>query len=137
MASRDSLVSVQQRWKPLVETHFNYHENYPVMLLGLQRDLRTEEREEEFAIETDGSPEITGARQAVPATDDDPWPYKCIMPQEGYRIAQEMRCDAYAECSAVTGELCKEVFQDIVRMAVGTVKGAGGGKSQQQACVLM
>ncbi|KAI9849771.1 MAG: hypothetical protein M1830_007088, partial [Pleopsidium flavum] len=28
-----------------------------------------------------------------------------IYPQEAYRIAQEMRCDRYAECSAVTGEL--------------------------------
>ncbi|CAI7610112.1 unnamed protein product [Penicillium pancosmium] len=54
-----------------------------------------------------------------------------IYPQEAYRIAQELRCDRYAECSAVTGELLAETFEDLARMAgmATTTKGgqtAGG-----------
>ncbi|KAI9811728.1 MAG: hypothetical protein M1827_005273 [Pycnora praestabilis] len=49
-----------------------------------------------------------------------------IYPQEALRIAQEMRCDRYAECSAVTGELCREVFEDIARVAALTTTDSGG-----------
>ncbi|KAL8966975.1 MAG: hypothetical protein Q9197_005684 [Variospora fuerteventurae] len=49
-----------------------------------------------------------------------------IYPQEGYRIAQELRCDRYGECSAVSGELVREVFEDIARTAALTKTKAGG-----------
>ncbi|KAA6414539.1 MAG: hypothetical protein FRX48_01288 [Lasallia pustulata] len=49
-----------------------------------------------------------------------------IYPQEGYRIAQEMRCDRYAECSALTGELVNEVFEDIALVAAKTTTESGG-----------
>lgn len=60
-------------------------------VLGLQRDLRCE---------------------------DDP--NGIIYPQEGYRVAQEMRVDKYMECSAVTGELLPLTFEEICSMAVHT-----------------
>lgn len=59
-----------------------------------------------------------------------------IYPQEALGIAQQMRCDRYAECSAVTGELCQEVFEDLARMAALTTT-EKGGKSQGMACVMM
>jgi len=91
----------------MVETHFNYDGSMPVMLLGLQRDLRREGDE------------------------------MVVFPQTGVMLAQEMRCDRYAECSAVTGELCKEVFEDVARMAVGT-RFEGGGRSEGwNACSVM
>lgn len=37
-----------------------------------------------------------------------------------------MRCDRYAECSALTGELMNEVFEDIARTAAKTTTDAGG-----------
>ncbi|KAJ9309374.1 hypothetical protein DTO217A2_992 [Paecilomyces variotii] len=49
-----------------------------------------------------------------------------IYPQEAYRIAQELRCDMYAECSALTGELMAEAFEDIARMAAMTTTEQGG-----------
>ncbi|KAL2222725.1 putative Rho-like small GTPase [Thermoascus aurantiacus ATCC 26904] len=52
-----------------------------------------------------------------------------IYPQESYRIAQELRCDRYAECSAVTGELLAEAFEDIARVAAMTTTEAGGQSS--------
>ena len=59
-----------------------------------------------------------------------------ISPQEGYRIAQEMRCDRYAECSAVAGELMHEVFEDIAQVAAKTTTTAGG-QSQGPTCTMM
>ncbi|KAJ5925681.1 hypothetical protein N7454_008320 [Penicillium verhagenii] len=49
-----------------------------------------------------------------------------IYPQEAYRIAQELRCDRYAECSAVTGELLAETFEDIARLAGMSTTEKGG-----------
>lgn len=37
-----------------------------------------------------------------------------------------MRCDRYAECSALTGELMDEVFEDIARTAAKTTTEVGG-----------
>ncbi|PGH12010.1 hypothetical protein AJ79_04519 [Helicocarpus griseus UAMH5409] len=58
-----------------------------------------------------------------------------IYPQEAYRIAQELRCDRYAECSAVTGELIPEVFEDIARIAAKTTTEAGG--QSKGGCVIL
>ena len=54
---------------------------------------------------------------------------------QGYRIAQELHCDRYAECSAVTGELIKEAFEDIAKVAAMTTteKGAQG----EGGCTIM
>ena len=41
-------------------------------------------------------------------------------------MAQELRCDLYAECSALTGELMSEVFEDLSRKAAKTTTEAGG-----------
>ncbi|KAJ5155916.1 hypothetical protein N7492_008719 [Penicillium capsulatum] len=49
-----------------------------------------------------------------------------IYPQETYGIAQELRCDRYAECSAVTGELLAETFEDLARLAGMTTTEKGG-----------
>ena len=72
----------------------------PVVILGLKRDLRSESD-----------------------------PNGIIYPQEAYRIAQEMRADRYVECSAVTGELLREAFEDICSTAAKT-RSAGGGQSE-------
>lgn len=58
-----------------------------------------------------------------------------IHPQEAYRVAQEMRADKYAECSAVTGELFKLAFEEICSSAVKTTT-ADGGQSEG-GCVAM
>ncbi|KAF7625664.1 putative Rho-like small GTPase [Aspergillus flavus] len=57
-----------------------------------------------------------------------------IYPQETYRIAQELRCDRYAECSAVTGELLAETFEDLARLAGMTTTDRGG--QTQGGCVV-
>lgn len=59
-----------------------------------------------------------------------------VFPFEGLNTAQEMRCDRYCECSALTGELCGEVFEDVARTAVLTTT-EGGGRSKPPGCVIL
>ena len=110
--SRASLHNVQNYWMP------QYHQHYPtssipVMLLGLQRDLRTAK------VITDDE----GRKQ-----------YECVMPEEGLQAAREMRLDRYAECSALTGELMWEATQDITKMAAQTAYDTGDYASEM--CVV-
>ena len=85
------------QWIKEVKTTFESSDVLPVMVLGLKRDLRSE---------------------------DDP--NGIIYPQEAYQVAQEMRADKYAECSAVTGELLTEAFDDICSTALKTTTPDGG-----------
>ncbi|KAE9974451.1 hypothetical protein EG327_008746 [Venturia inaequalis] len=82
---RSTLYSLQTGWKSTIEGHFNYNEQIPIVVLGLKRDLRKEWTQAERDAGRLG---------------------ESVMPQEGLRVTQEMRCDRYAECSALTGELC-------------------------------
>jgi Ras family protein A len=66
---------------------------------------------------------VLGLKRDLRSEDD---PNGIIYPQEAYRIAQEMRCDKYMECSAATGELMTEAFEDICRSAAATATEAGG-----------
>ncbi|KAK4569409.1 hypothetical protein LTR86_003172 [Recurvomyces mirabilis] len=109
-----SLESLQKIWKSIVGTHFNYDERMPVIVLGLKRDVRSK---------ADYGGEVIEKRQFV-------------YPQEALRIAQEMRCDRYCECSALTGELCREVFEDIAKTAAMTTT-SNGGKTQGTECSVM
>ncbi|KIX03314.1 uncharacterized protein Z518_06866 [Rhinocladiella mackenziei CBS 650.93] len=112
ISSRESLHNAQYYWRKQLSRHYDELEHQmPVMLLGLKRDERHENRLE------DGT-------------------FECVMPQEGLRVAQEMRCDRYAECSAVTGELMWEVLEDITRTAARTTT-ENGGLSQVNTCSMM
>ncbi|KAF4547654.1 Ras-like protein 7 [Elsinoe fawcettii] len=106
IADRSSLQSVHSTWKDVVEANFNYNAQLPVIVLGLKRDLRKE---------------------------NDP---DTIFPHEAVAFAQAMRCDKYCECSALTGELCDLVFEDIAKTAVATTT-EEGGQSQGPVCALM
>lgn len=112
VSSRESLHNAQFYWRKQLSLHYDVLEHdMPVMLLGLKRDERTENRLD------DGT-------------------FECVMPQEGLRVAQEMRCDRYAECSALTGELMWEVLEDISRTAARTTT-ENGGLSQVNGCSMM
>lgn len=64
-------------------------------------------------------------------------PNGIIYPQEAYRIAQELRCDKYIECSAVSGELMKEAWEDICRTAALTTKKDGLQGLSEGGCEVM
>ncbi|KAI5359415.1 putative small GTPase, sigma-54 interaction domain, ATP-binding site 1 [Septoria linicola] len=133
IADPATLTSIHTKWKHEVETHFNYDESLPVVVLGLKRDIRSQE-------DYGG----TVRQPAVPEDqDDDAYGDDALLngrtfvyPQEALRIAQEMRCDMYAECSALTGELCEAAIEDISRRA-GRTTTAKGGKTEGTQCVIL
>lgn len=117
ISRRATLESIRTRWLPVVNTHFNYDEALPVMVLGLKRDLRREWTEAEMG------PDGKGRGPSV-------------YPQEGLGLATEGLCDRYAECSAVTGELCREVLEDVARTGARTTT-ENGAKSKPTECLVM
>ncbi|KAI1494293.1 P-loop containing nucleoside triphosphate hydrolase protein [Biscogniauxia mediterranea] len=96
-SQRSSLTNMQNIWIKEVHSCFHNGDQLPKMVMGLKRDLRS-------IYDPNG----------------------VIYPEEGYRVAQEMRVDKYVECSAVTGELLKLAFEEICNMAAktSTVTGA-------------
>jgi len=60
------------------------------------------------------------------------------MPHEGVQAAQRMLCDHYAECSDLTGELCREVLQDVAKTCAKTTTadGAKGGGALSDCAVM-
>ncbi|RYO86271.1 hypothetical protein DL766_003330 [Monosporascus sp. MC13-8B] len=96
ISQRGSLVNMQRVW--IKEVHGTFkNDTLPVIVVGLKRDLRSE---------------------------DDP--NGIIYPEEGYKVSQEMRADKYIECSAVTGELLKLAFEEICKTAAQTAEEKGG-----------
>ncbi|KAI6710075.1 hypothetical protein PZA11_000949 [Diplocarpon coronariae] len=108
ISSRLSLVNAQRVWINEVKRIFTPKKELPVLFLGLKRDLRSAKDENGI-----------------------------IDPQEAYRVAQEMRCDRYLECSAMTGELVHEVFEDICRTAAMSGKKEGNGGLSEGGCDVM
>jgi hypothetical protein len=89
------------------------------MVLGLKRDLR----KQWTLLEVGDDKKGRGAS---------------VMPHEGLQAAQRMLCDHYAECSALTGELCREVLQDVARTcAKTTTKDGAKGGGPLSDCVVM
>ncbi|KAI4712766.1 hypothetical protein J4E90_009676 [Alternaria incomplexa] len=118
ISSRASLDSLASTWLPIVNKHFNYDENLPVMVLGLKRDLR-----KQWTLAEHG-PDKKGKGPSV-------------MPHEGLQAAQRMLCDHYAECSAVTGELCRQVLEDVAKTSAKTTTEKGAKSQGADMCSMM
>ncbi|CEJ79888.1 Putative Small GTPase superfamily [[Torrubiella] hemipterigena] len=97
ISQRLSLINMKRYWINEVKGAFSRVDSLPIIVLGLKRDLRSE---------------------------DDP--NGIIYPQEAYQMAQELRADRYVECSARSGELLKAAFEDICKTATATITAAGG-----------
>ncbi|KAI6780294.1 Ras-like GTP-binding protein-like protein [Emericellopsis cladophorae] len=97
ISQRLSLINMKRFWIDEVKRTFERIDSLPIVIVGLKRDLRSE---------------------------DDP--NGIIYPHEAYAAAQELRADRYVECSAVTGELIKPAFEDICKTAINTSTAAGG-----------
>lgn len=85
------------QWANEAKAAFPSRDVLPLLVLGLKRDLRSE---------------------------DDP--NGVIYPQEGYQTAQALRADKYMECSAATGELVGLAFEEICGTAVKAASAEGG-----------
>ncbi|MCJ1473714.1 hypothetical protein MMC13_002365 [Lambiella insularis] len=105
ISDRRSLINVQQVWQRVVIRHYAIRDEKIPLML---LGLKRDLRVEGEGI---------------------------IYPQEAYRIAQEMRYDRYAECSAHTGEFMNEVFEDVARLAAKTT--TKNGALSEPACLVM
>ena len=93
------------------------NEDIPILLLGLKRDLRTTAKEEHLF----------------------------VTPSEGYGMAQMLGLKRYMECSCHTGELGKEVAEDVVdegikrrmNMRIEKAENDGGFFRDDANCVVM
>lgn len=92
------------------------------MMLGLKRDLRKEGEGIIYPQEV----RAENLQNLETPTDS---------PTQTYRIAQELHCDRYAECSAVTGELLAETFEDLARLAGMSIT-AQGAQSEGGCTIL-
>jgi GTPase SAR1 family protein len=98
ISNPESLSNVRTHWKPLVEKNFNDDDKLPVILLGLKRDVRSQE---------DYGGSVKPAANSAGSEDQQPLDGRTfVYPEEALKVAQGMRCDRYCECSAVTGEVC-------------------------------
>lgn len=93
-----------------------------MLLLGLKRDLRHNPggSEEEKKKYKGGVVEL-------------------VDPLQAYKIAQDLRCDGYLECSAMTGELVAQVREDLGRVVAAVAKrrdGDAGGGWRGAGCVV-
>lgn len=149
IADPASLANLQTNWIRIAEDHFNPDDSIPIIVLGLQRDVRGRE-------DYKGSVRPTSQQQQplsssppksidIEDNDDDDSasaiaaplnPRTFTYPQEALRIAQEMRCDRYCECSALTGELFREVVEDLARTAALTTT-EQGGRTPGMSCEVM
>ncbi|KAI9801477.1 MAG: hypothetical protein M1833_002709 [Piccolia ochrophora] len=105
ISDQETLENASDRWAKIVHGTYLADRELPVLMLGLKRDLRD--------LQTD----------------------KTVYPQHGLRVAQELRCDRYMECSATTGELVQEVFEDIAKTAALTQTDSKG--LSEGACSVM
>ncbi|KAI4114174.1 MAG: hypothetical protein LQ345_005007 [Seirophora villosa] len=113
ITDRRSLINIQEVWRKEVTRHHRRDgEDVPLMVLGLKRDARVEE--EGIIYPQEVSVAVLTLQNYLTKL------------RQGFRIAQEMRCDRYCECSAISGELVHEVFEDIARTAALTKTNAGG-----------
>lgn len=99
VADPSSLQSVYTTWKHMVETHFNYDEKIPVIVMGLKRDVRSKEDyggKVRPLVNPGACEDLTQALNGR----------TFLYPEEGIEVAKKMRCDLYCECSALTGAVC-------------------------------
>ncbi|GAB1734906.1 hypothetical protein NU195Hw_g7405t1 [Hortaea werneckii] len=167
IADPASLANLRTKWIRIAEDHFNPDDRIPIIVLGLQRDVRGREdyrgsvrpaaqqsppfeRADDdgyyargtsiFSADdpTNDPPTTTTTTVKDPSGDDvlPLNPRTFTYPQEALRLAQEMRCDRYCECSALTGELFREVVEDLARTAALTTT-EKGGRTEGWGCGVM
>lgn len=145
VSRRRTLLALQARWLPLVDATpgLNADERAAVLVLGLKRDRRGVEsyRDDEAGDDREGGGGVRGGDADADGEGDgdrdtnDGGGGGSVMPHEAVAVAQAMRCDRYAECSARTGELCGLVVEDLAKMAAAAVE-ERGGRTQGGCCVM-
>ncbi|KAJ1497244.1 Rho GTPase [Coelomomyces lativittatus] len=104
-----SFENVREKWYPEVNHHCP---SVPCLLVGTQCDLRTDRKTIE---------KLQKQRQAP------------ISPDAGEMLAAQLRMEKYVECSALTQEGLKNVFDEAIVAALAPVT----HKSRSKKCILL
>merc|ERR1719273_65975 len=104
-----SLNNVKMKWIPEITQHAP---DVPIILVGTKSDLRNDQEMQ---------PEL--ARKGL----------KCVSPQEAQAMANEVGAVKYLECSALTQDGLKVVFDEAIRAALNP----GGDKGPSGCCTIV
>jgi len=106
--ANSSFENVKTKWVPEIQHHAP---NVPIVLVGTKSDLRKD----------DGmAKQLASRNQAM------------VTVESGHRMAKEIGAVSFLECSALTQEGLKQVFDDAIRAAM-----AGTKKPTKKKCVLL
>lgn len=109
--SPDSYDNLKTKWLPEIR---NYQPNTPFILVGSKLDLRSDPKRIEI-LASEGK--------------------KPLSREDGERLAAELGASAYMECSALTQEGLKEVFDRAIITALQAKTKPEGGK--KKGCSIM
>ncbi len=108
VVSRESLENVTAKWLPEIS---HYAKGVPFILVGTKADLRDDPK---MAAELGDS---------------------FVKPAEGEALAQETGATAYMECSALTQDNLKEVFDRAIRQAIDSRSKTA--KKPKRKCIIV
>lgn len=110
VVSRSSFQNVSQKWYPEIQTHCK---GTPFILVGTKMDLRNDAE----------------TMQRLVATGQQP-----ILESDGERLKNNIGAVQYNECSALTGQGLKAVFDMAIRVSIKGTRSRGG--SNRGCCLL-
>lgn len=113
LCSYSSLLNVQNKWIPEIRHHCP---EAPFVLVGTKSDLRSDP-------ETRERMRKRGLR--------------IVEESAGREISQELGAVGYYECSALSGEGIKNVFDEVVRVGLGQRKRGGRREGRQLGCLII
>jgi len=106
--AQSSFENVKTKWVPEIQHHAP---NVPIVLVGTKSDLRKDDSM---------AKQLASRNQAM------------VTVESGHRMAKEIGAVSFLECSALTQEGLKQVFDDAIRAAM-----AGTKKPTKKKCVLL
>jgi len=104
--SSSSFENVKTKWVPEIQHHAP---NVPIVLVGTKSDLRKDD---------DTNKQLKSRNQAM------------VTVESAHRMAKEIGAVSFLECSALTQEGLKQVFDDAIRAAMTTPKKPGRKKCE-------
>jgi GTPase SAR1 family protein len=109
--SKDSFEHVKNKWFPEVSSQASSTNNAIYVLVGTKLDLR------------DGVPEgMQVATQPPPATGSE-----SVSTADGEALATQLGLHSYVECSALTQDNLKTVFDTTIKAVLAPKNSSGGG----------
>eukprot|EP01125_Pyxidicula_operculata_P004442 TRINITY_DN1683_c0_g1_i1.p1 TRINITY_DN1683_c0_g1~~TRINITY_DN1683_c0_g1_i1.p1 ORF type:complete len:202 (-),score=50.15 TRINITY_DN1683_c0_g1_i1:114-719(-) len=115
VVSQTSFSNVKTKWWPEV-MHYTNNPNAKVLLVGTKIDLRQNE---------DLHKDLLRAGMRV------------ITAEEGTELSQQIKAEKYLECSALTGEGLKEVFDGAIRSCLHEEKKTKKRVAKRKACSIL